>query len=1004
MRSRACRRFHPKTLILWTAPIAWLGCSGGGGTDISVPSLTITTATTGVELDPDGYSVAVDGSPPQQIGLDATLTIDQLSEGSHTVTLADIAENCAAGENPQTVAISSGSTAAATFAVTCAPSTGSLVASTSTDGTATDPDGFELTVDGAGRGSLPPNGSVTVPQLSAGTHLVGLTGLALNCTVTGDNPIAVTVVAGETAQVRFTVTCNPPAAGTGTLQVTTSTSGFNPDPDGYGVSLDGGTGQPIGSSGTLTLPNLPAGQHAVELQGVAANCTVSGTNPQLVSVTAGGTATLAFTITCVAPPAQSGSVRIATTTTGDSPDDSYTVSLDGANPQAVVSNGNITIANVPTGAHSVALGGVAANCTVAGNNPKPVTVTASQTASVSFAVACVTPPPTNGSIIVSATTSGSSLDSDGYRFSIDNGTTRALTINGNQTVLNVTPGSHSVRLGDIASNCTVAGDNPRSVTVTAGQPATVAFTISCVAPAPTVNFSISNLYITQSTQTLTDAVPLVANRAGYLRVFVVANQSTSEKPVVRITLRSGAGTTTRNISAPSGGIPLAVDEGTLNSSWNLPIEASLIQPGLSVSAEVDPGNLIPESNEVDNGFPASGTPQTLNVQSVAEAKIRFVPIQQGEAEPGNATNGNKNQLVELTRKLYPLNSINTDIHAVYSVPSGTLGSNGEGWGQLLGDLDALRVAEGSDRTYFGMAHLDYQFGVLGIGFVGTPTALGSDQPFQVERVVAHELGHTWGRFHAPCGIPPDSVSQSTIDPSYPYGAGIGVYGFDVAAVSLKPPFTPDIMGYCINPWISDYNYTRVMSFRAVNQNLAQLSQKQAALLVWGRIVQGQPILEPAFHLVTRPLLPPRSGPYSVQASATDGSPLFSLSFEPTQVVDDPNGGAYFAFAVPLSASQAARLGSLQASGPRGAAAGSQLLRAYPGGATQDTIVVRRRSAGLNLEWNPSAHPVIMVRDPDTGEILSFARGGRVEVRTGKSALDLLASDGIHSEQLRVHPR
>jgi hypothetical protein len=44
--------------------------------------------------------------------------------------------------------------------------------------------------------------------------------------------------------------------------------------------------------------------------------------------------------------------------------------------------------------------------------------------------------------------------------------------------------------------------------------------------------------------------------------------------------------------------------------------------------------------------------------------------------------------------------------------------------------------------------------------------------------------------------------------------------------------------------------------------------------------------------------------------------------------------------------------------------------------------------------------MIMVRDPETGEVLSFARGGDVRIWTGKGELDLVASDGVRSQRLR----
>lgn len=1081
-----------RSLLLWAAPLVSLSCGGDGGTDISVPSLTITTATSGVELDPDGYAVAVDGSPAQPIGLDANVTIDQLTDGQHTVTLSGLAANCTTGTNPETVTVSAGSTATAAFGVTCRPLSGSIVASTTVSGSGSDPDGFELTVDGTEGASIGANGSVTLSQISAGAHLLGLTGLAANCLVTGDNPVAVTVGPGQAANASFAITCSTPPPNTGTLQITTATGGSNPDPDGYGVSIDGGTAQPIGTSATLNLLNVAAGLHTVQLGGVASNCSVSEANPQVITVVAGSTAAASFTLTCIAPPPGTGSIQVTASTTGDSQDDSYAVSVDGVSQQALTADGTITINNLIPGSHAVELAGVApnctvadvnpraitvaagqtatvsfavscvtpqptngsiavtasttgssldpdgyrftidngssraigvngrqtvqnvtpgphsvrltevaANCTVSGDNPRSITITAAQTAAVGFTITCVTPPPTTGSIVVTASTSGSSLDPDGYRFAIDNGSTRPLAINGNQTVQDIAPGNHSVRLSDLAPNCTASGANPRSVTVTAGQAATAAFSVSCVAPSPTVNLSIRNLYLTQSTQTLTGAVPLVANRAAFLRVFVVANQSNTAKPVVKVTLRRGGTSSERTINAPSGGVPTSVEEGALGSSWNLALDASLIQPGLSISAEVDPGNLIPESNENDNAFPASGSPQVLTIRTVAPAKIRFVPIQQGDAAPGNITNGNKDAVVALTRKIYPLGEIDTDIHDVYSVPAGMLQANGTGWGQLLTDLDGIRVAEGTDRTYFGIANLDYQFGLVGATLPTTTTSAGTDSPIEIQRVIAHELGHTWNQLHTPCGNPKD------VDPNYPYGLGIGVYGFDVAARTLRPPSTPDIMGYCPNPWISDYIYTRVMNFRALSPVVAQVVSpgKEPTLLVWGRIVNGQVMLEPTFHLVTRPQLPSQPGPYSLEATSIDGSVLFRFSFDPVEVADVPGGERHFAFAVPLSQAQAARLGSVRVDGPGGAATASAELARLPGGAAPDSaIAVHRNGPGVDLEWDPSAHRMIMVRDAATGEVLSFARGGRARVKTTTGALELVASDGVHSRTLRVNPR
>ena len=92
---------------------------------------------------------------------------------------------------------------------------------------------------------------------------------------------------------------------------------------------------------------------------------------------------------------------------------------------------------------------------------------------------------------------------------------------------------------------------------------------------------------------------------------------------------------------------------------------------------------------------------------------------------------------------------------------------------------------------------------------------------------------------------------------------------------------------------------------------------QPAILVWGRIVEGRPVLEPAFEIVTRPSLPRRPGPYSVTATAADGSRLFTLSFDAPMAADAPRGNGHFAFAVPLDQAAASRLDELRLSGPGG---------------------------------------------------------------------------------------
>lgn len=86
-----------------------------------------------------------------------------------------------------------------------------------------------------------------------------------------------------------------------------------------------------------------------------------------------------------------------------------------------------------------------------------------------------------GAIRVSVTTTGSDLDADGYAVQLDGGAAVPIAIGGAVTFSPVAVGTHSVALGGIAANCTAAGANPQTVSVTRSATSNVAWSVSCAA-------------------------------------------------------------------------------------------------------------------------------------------------------------------------------------------------------------------------------------------------------------------------------------------------------------------------------------------------------------------------------------------------------------------------------------------------------------------------------------------------------------------------------------------
>ena len=150
-------RLHGLALTLAGA-LAVLAC-GEDPTHGEAPlgTLQITTSTSGVEQDADGYLVQVGTGAAQAIGATATLTNEDIPAESYPVQLSGIAENCTvAGDNPRTATVTAGETTTVAFVITCVATTGSLSIVPATSGWPADPDGYTITVDGVDRGTVGP--------------------------------------------------------------------------------------------------------------------------------------------------------------------------------------------------------------------------------------------------------------------------------------------------------------------------------------------------------------------------------------------------------------------------------------------------------------------------------------------------------------------------------------------------------------------------------------------------------------------------------------------------------------------------------------------------------------------------------------------------------------------------------------------------------------------------------------------------------------------------------
>lgn len=509
-----------------------------------------------------------------------------------------------------------------------------------------------------------------------------------------------------------------------------------------------------------------------------------------------------------------------------------------------------------------------------------------------------------------------------------------------------------------------------------------------------LGLSVDGVYLTQSVQTYDRSVPLVAGRDAYLRVFLKGDQPNYFTPKVRVHLyHAGELHHSWTLSPDGDSIPTEIVEGNVTASWNAYVPGRLVRPGISLVVEVDPEGTVPARDGSRLRFPATGT-LALNVVTVPKLWLRLVPIHQAaHGTTGSVTPQNRERWIRDLLAMFPIAEYDVDIRDPFSTDASA--TTAQGWSTLLREIALLRKADGNGRYYYGILTHPGGVNIGGLGYIGgyvnaEPAAIGYDALPAAAGTLAHELGHNFGRLHAPCGGP------GGVDTSFPYGGGgIGVHGFDVfQGVPKDPSREKDLMSYCNPEWISDYTYRGVLDFRRDGDGGTSGvagDAKEPTLLVWGQIDAGGAELEPAFQLTTRPALPAEPGPYRIEGLDAGGAVLFSYSFKPAPVADMEGDVRHFVYAIPARLAQTDRLDRLRLVGP-----GVRAERRSAGPEPAPPTLRRRSGTEVRMEWDASRRPMALVRDPVTGEVISIVRDGAAALRTRSPELEVLLSDGVRT--------
>ncbi|MFC1530898.1 hypothetical protein ACFL5T_01450 [Gemmatimonadota bacterium] len=261
----------------------------------------------------------------------------------------------------------------------------------------------------------------------------------------------------------------------GDFAVITVSSGDELDLNGYVIRVDDISSAGIGANDSVEFQARAVGTYTVELTEVAANCSVNGDNPRSVQVIADSLTNTTFEVTCV-PTA--GGLRVLTATSGENPDDGYTLAVDSLDAGVIGANDTASTADLQTGEHTVRLGDIALNCHPVGDPERVVLVPSEGFGETTFEVVCTD---RVGNLRLVTSTTGLFPDSDGYDIVIEFGGPIPIGSTAVRTVGAIAGGVTRVHLleSTVADNCSVLGENPRSVNVPSGGLVDTVFDVTC---------------------------------------------------------------------------------------------------------------------------------------------------------------------------------------------------------------------------------------------------------------------------------------------------------------------------------------------------------------------------------------------------------------------------------------------------------------------------------------------------------------------------------------------
>ncbi len=541
----------------------------------------------------------------------------------------------------------------------------------------------------------------------------------------------------------------------------------------------------------------------------------------------------------------------------------------------------------------------------------------------------------------------------------------------------------------------ISAGGPVTVTATSGslsatsQVSVVAAGCSAFAVGTTVNLALQDLQVLQVVE-VGGIVPWTGGKEALIRAFVTqdpAGPGVLMPAYVRIrALDGGTVRYTTDMDMPSC-IPTVPKPDDPARSINTRLAGNLISQNMVVHAELFGADGVSAGS---TQFQAS----SLGFIAPRPLKIEFIPVRIGDQ--GTPPSVNARTALGFAQEVFPLATVDATVGApfTYKGPTGAHNS-----GDLLVALTEARLVVPASAYIHGMVPAGHFDNVAGIGYVGAPAAW-SVQAWDYPVTVAHELGHNFSLWHAPCG----PVDPSQVDAGFPHPEGrIGTYGYRASTSQVYLPSNFDLMSYCSPGWISDYNYRKVADFRARAGALSVASSGTPpgpVLVVSGLVsAQGEVTLRPLLQ-ADATAQPPAPGAWRLVFLNHSGTLIRTTSFDPTPLSHGEQAG--FAFSLPVTGAEMAQVASVQVIDATGDVAASWSDERVHTQAAAALIRATRYEAGTaTITWTPGTFETVLVIDPLSPSVLGSDDTGTMTVLTEASELRILASTGLRSTRFMI---